>query len=783
MNTHAFRVLEWPPIVEALAECAASSLGRSRALALEIMTDVAEISRALRVTSEARDLLRLTQRFPLGGIHDVRPALRRARQEALLSAPELIDVADTLFGAKTLKGFINQHAEDFETLAELAEPLDPLESVATEIRRCFDPSGEVADAASPDLARVRQKIKHSYSHVHERLQAMIRGQASALQEPIVTLRRDRFVLPVRADSKSSIPGIVHDQSASGVTLYIEPLAVVELNNALAQARAQESQEIEKVIQRLSELVTKHVDAIEITVDALAEIDFAYAKAGFSLKLDAYAPRLDESGHTKLYKARHPMLALAGHVVPIDIEIGGKFSTLLVTGPNTGGKTVSLKTLGLVTLMTQAGLHVPVAQGSQVGIFTSIYADIGDEQSIAQSLSTFSGHMRNIIRILTSVDHRSLVLLDEVGAGTDPSEGAVLARTILEELQSLGAKTVATTHYGELKLLAFSLPGFENSSVEFDEATLSPTYHLLMGVPGQSNAISISQRLGLPENVANRARELIQQGSSDSAKLIRQLEEDRAAAILSRREAEEALAHAQKMEAEYEAKLDTWRLERNAIREKAAKELSAELKEAKAEIANVIRELQNSRSGQAAQKAQGKLAHIHAQMNKTERDRHEKREKARELGIGDRVFVEKLGTTAEIVSLPDSNGNLTVAVGPMRVGVKLSELGVATKAEKKEAKKDAKRAIASKVQIRTERQASLECDVRGMVTEDAIFEVEQFLDTAYGAEVKNVCIIHGAGTGMLRKKIREYLRESPYIADFRPGELGEGGDGVTVATLA
>ncbi|MDF2689991.1 MAG: recombination and strand exchange inhibitor protein, partial [Microvirga sp.] len=438
MDSKTLGVLEWPKVIERLVAEAATMVGKDRCQAIDFHTDLEGVSHALRLTTEADELIRITGGFPLGGIRDIRQALRRVEQSADLDGPDLLAIADTMDAARRIKTFMAEHAEAVPAFAELA---------------------------------VRQRIRQTQSGIRERLQRMLNSHAQHLQESLITVRGDRFVLPVRSDAKSQVPGLVHDQSASGSTLYIEPMAVVELNNSLSKARLDERDEIARILERLTQLVLADLEEIHWTLEALAEIDFTVAKARLSRKLDARAPRLSRDGFTRLYSARHPLLAAqeseGGHkVVAIDIEVGGQIPILLITGPNTGGKTVTLKTLGLVTLMTQAGLHAPVAEGSVVGLVRSIYADIGDEQSLAQSLSTFSGHMTNIIRILERADRKSLVLLDEIGAGTDPQEGAVLARAIIEAFLRRGTRLVATTHYGELKLMAYETPGVRNASVEF-----------------------------------------------------------------------------------------------------------------------------------------------------------------------------------------------------------------------------------------------------------------------------------------------------------------------------
>lgn len=787
MDSKTLSVLEWPKLVELLVAEAATSVGKDRCQAIDFHTDLEGVSHALRLTTEADELIRLTGGFPLGGIRDIRQPLRRVEQGADLDGPDLLAIADTMDAARRIKAFMGEHAEEVPAFAELAAPLTPLPKLVAEIKRCFDQSGEVTDDASPALQTIRQRIRQAQSGIREKLQRMLHTHAQYLQESLITVRGDRFVLPVRADAKSQVPGLVHDQSASGSTLYIEPMAVVELNNSLQKAKLDERDEIARILERLTQLVMADLEEIHWTLDALAEIDFTVAKARLSRKLDARAPRLSRDGFTRLYSARHPLLAAqeaegTGHkVVPIDIEVGGQAPVLLITGPNTGGKTVTLKTLGLITLMTQAGLHAPVADGSVVGLAKAVYADIGDEQSLAQSLSTFSGHMTNIIRILGKADRKSLVLLDEIGAGTDPQEGAVLARAIIEEFLHRGTRLVATTHYGELKLMAYETPGVRNASVEFDAASLRPTYRLLMGVPGQSNALLIASRLGLPEEIVKRSEELLQSSKNDSARIIGELETEQHQAAVARREAEAARAEATRLREMYQAKLERWNETLHSLREKARLEIERELKAAREEITEVIRELQGGKSSAAAQKARDRIDRIAAAKAKAKAEKP----KVREVMIGETVFLPRLNQTGVVQTAPDANGEVILQVGIMRVTAKVSELSPAKDAPKVPSRP------ASKIKVpapsygkapASTREASLECDLRGMQAHEAIGEAETFLDTALSHDIKVVTLIHGGGTGALRKAIREYLRESPYVASFRAGGQGEGGDGVTIVTL-
>ncbi|MNX67629.1 Endonuclease MutS2 [compost metagenome] len=802
MDEKTLKMLEWPRVVELLAERATTEAGKDRCKAIEIHTDLDAVSHALRLTTEAKDLLRETQTFPMGGFQDLRGAIRRLDQGADLDGHELTAIAHTLLAARRLKSFLSDHDEEFPALAELAVPIVPLPKLTDEILRCFDPSGEVADHASPELGVIRRKLHEAQGEIRTRLQRMLRSHAGALQETIITMRGERFVLPVRADAKGQVPGIVHDQSSTGMTLFIEPMAVVDLNNQVAKAHLDERDEIARILARLTQLVSANSEEIRWTLEAVAEIDFTYAKARLSMALDGHHPRLDRDGATVLYGARHPLLVARGlapetkpaKVVPIDVSVGERHQVVVITGPNTGGKTVTLKTLGLVTLMTQAGMHPPVAPGSQVAVFRKVFADIGDEQSLQQNLSTFSGHMRNIIRITTYADHRTLVLLDELGAGTDPQEGAALARALIDVFIERGSRLVATTHYGELKLLAYERSGIINASVEFDVKSLSPTYRLLMGVPGQSNAITIASALGLPPVVAASAKEYLRRGKDDAAEVISRLEAEQHAAAVARADADRKLAEAERMRAEYEAKLANWAQERKDLREKARETLNQELEGARSEIAAVTRELQGVRTAQTAQKAHDRISKLKHRMQKPERPSNAVN--PRTLLVGDRVFLPRLNQTGIVQALPDSGGEVVLQIGIMKVTAKLAELQIEPKGGAKASKPASGKPAAMEPQAfkpskkagrgsgeEPGRQAGMELDLRGMMVHEALVELDNFLDTAMEADLKSVWIIHGGGTGALRKGIREHLRTSPYAASFRPGEHGEGGDGVTVVQLA
>ena len=778
MDPKTLQVLEWPAVIELLATQATHAMGRDVCRALVIRTALDEVAAQLRITTECRELRQVAGELPQGGMTDVRPAVRRAAQGYVLAGEDLVAIANLLKAAKRLKEWVAERADDFPAVAELAEPIAGLGDLARTILSSFDASGELADSASPDLARIRHKIRDAQSRVRTALQRIVSHQPGALQDPIITMRGDRFVLPVRADSKGAIPGIVHDQSGTGQTLYVEPMAVVELNNALRQQQLAERAEVERILTALTEMVAAHADALGWTLEAIGDLDFAQAKARLADLLDASNPRLNRRGATRLYKARHPVLVstLGPRVVPIDVTLGEKHSVLLITGPNTGGKTVALKTLGLCVLMTQAGLHPPVAPGSEVGLVHAVFADIGDEQSLTQSLSTFSGHMTNIIRILAAADDRTLVLLDELGAGTDPAEGAAIARAIVEDLLGRGTRLVATTHYGELKMLQYQLEGVLNAAVEFDLETLSPTYRLLMGVSGQSNAVSIAERLGLDAALVGRARELVENRTTDTAQVMGEVERDRhhAAELLAR--AEKARDRAEGLKKDYETKLAQWQAERRELEARAKEKVEQQVRSAKGEIAAIIRDLQGVRTAQAANKATERLEKFQKQKKARAAEPVARQEV---LEVGKTVFVPKLGQNGKVLTLPDGDGDLRVQVGILTVTVNRRDLSLRSGAQLVDTPPPPKK---TGTIVIPSAPAGMSLDLRGMMQHEAVPEADKYLDQAYGAQYKSVTLIHGAGTGALRNAIRAWLKENPVVSSFRPGEPMEGGDGVTVVNL-
>ncbi|QGG48785.1 endonuclease MutS2 [Heliorestis convoluta] len=670
-------------------------------------------------------------------------------------------------------------------LKALAQGLGNYRNIEDEIHRCIIGEGEVADNASAELQRLRKMIKTIQSRVREKLEAIIRSpeKQKYLQEALVTVRGDRYVVPVRQEYRSQIPGLIHDQSASGATVFIEPMAVVELNNDLKRYQAAEKTEILRILQVLSEQVGQESEDIAVTVNILARLDFIFAKARLSQRMDGGEPAINQSGYLTIRSGRHPLIT--GKVVPVSIELGKKFHTLVITGPNTGGKTVTLKTVGLLTLMAQSGLHVPAEPGTELAIFEEIFVDIGDEQSIEQSLSTFSSHMTNLVQILERTGPNSLVLLDELGAGTDPTEGAALAQSMLEYLHQRGAKTIATTHYSELKTFAYTSEEIENASVEFDIETLSPTYRLLIGRPGRSNAFEISRRLGLNESIVVRARSLLTQDERNVANLIEHLEANQ---VQAQKEREEALRLRQEAE-ELRRKLDqrekAWREKEDKILQKARDEAYNIVKAAKEESDSIVRDLREAMKRLPvkeelikAEKERNQLRQMQDAITGQRLKKDEKAEKSlKSVKIGQAVYVPRLHQKGSVLTLPNNQGDLQIQAGILKLTVNIKELEAAQE-EKEQKGKTTYAAVASS----KAKEISRELDFRGTTVDEAMEQVAKYLDDAYLTGTSPVYLIHGKGTGALRSAIRSYLKNHQYIKSFRNGEQGEGGLGVTVVEL-
>jgi DNA mismatch repair protein MutS2 len=781
LNDKTFRVLEFKKILTRLSSYASSELGKKLALALKPSTNQEEIKNWQAQTTEAKDLWQNSQRVPLGGISDISQALSRAGIGSILTPEELLLVGETLRACRLMnKFFTGEREETFPVLSSLATKLQVFPQVEEEIEKAIEPEGVVGDNASPKLSSLRKQIRTLQNRSKDKLESIIHGSNANkyLQETLVTLRNGRYVIPVKQEYKTIYPGIIHDQSASGATLFIEPMAVVEINNQLRQVEAEEEKEVARILALLSALVGEVATPARANLKILAQLDLAFAKARYSIEIRGTEPIINDQGYIRLIAARHPLLE--GKVVPIDLELGRDFYTMVITGPNTGGKTVSLKTAGLLNLMGQSGLHLPTRSGSEIGIFTGIYCDIGDEQSIEQNLSTFSSHMTNIISILEAAqDDKSLVLLDELGAGTDPAEGATLATALLEELHGRKVRTIATTHYGDLKLFAYNTPGVQNASVEFDPVTLRPTYRLLMGLPGRSNALAIASRLGLDQSIIENARKMLAPGEKRVEDLIGEIMKERNLLEQERRDASSLRIRLQTEEQELNTELTRLKTERDTLLKKAREEARNMVKETRREMENLLKRLR-----EASPTEQNKLANAAREglevrlVELEEITEAPSIEYQGELAVDMRVLVASLKQEGLILDL--NQDSALVQVGPLRVWVEQDQLSpVASPKEKQREEAGTKYANLGRDKAQ---RISPELDLRGLTVEEALHITDKYLDEALLVGLPWVRLIHGKGTGALRSAINDFVKKHPGVRNYRWGEFGEGGMGVTVVEL-
>jgi len=778
MNPKYLRILEFDKIRARVAAHTAFSASTALAHALTPSTNAEEIARWQAETSEARLLLEQNISAGVQGARDVRPLTQHARRGVLLTPGDLLDVRQTLLVARTLRRSLTRLAL-CPRLVERATGLVELPALVEAIEHAINDRAEVVDTASDELARLRRELETQRARLLEKLQRILQSATNTkfIQEPIITERDGRYVIPIRAEAKGKIPGIVHDTSASGATLFIEPLAVVEMGNRVRELERAEAREVERILRELTARVAADAEAIDTNVAILAEIDLAFARAKYAMEINGVQPEMKDSDTVlELLDARHPLLD-PQTVVPISLHLGDEFSILVITGPNTGGKTVTLKTVGLLALMAQSGLHIPARAGSRLPIFSGIYADIGDEQSIEQSLSTFSAHLKNIIEILQQADARSLVLLDELGAGTDPVEGAALARAILMHLLKRRIPALVATHYAELKAFAYSTPGVQNASVEFDVETLAPTYHLTIGLPGQSNALAIAERLGLDAEILAEARRALTRSDVELETMLAEIKRtqqeiasERAHAELARREAEQRAAEARRQLAEIQAT-------RAEILQRAHAEAQAEIQLAREELNRLRQEWR------AAPLTREKIEHAQAQLDALAEHLPAPAPHVAppprvilepgEIRVGDRVWLARLGQIGEVLALEEEDAE--VQVGNFRVRVKRAELGerVITPTPRVESEQ---------VTLPPVESPGMEISLRGMRAEDALDVLEKYLDRAYRAGLPYVRVIHGKGTGTLRKLARDLLRVHPLVAAIRQAEAHEGGDGVTIVEM-
>ncbi|HEX9058289.1 MAG TPA: endonuclease MutS2 [Ktedonobacterales bacterium] len=784
MHEKSLATLEYAKILERLAAEAAFSASKELARALRPTDEPRDVRRRLDLTSEAVRLLDMRPDVGVRGARDVRPHAAAATRGAMLGPGELREVLVTLRSSGYLAKTISRLDDTFPLLKELAADLPMRPSLEARIEECVSEDGEVLDSASPDLRRIRADLRGAQHRLQERLQTLVNEFRGALQEPIITMRSDRYVLPVRAEARGQVRGIVHDQSGSGATVFIEPLVIVEMNNRIRELQLSERQEIERILQELSDMIGSEAPAVTLAVELLAEIDLQLAKAHYAGEARATAPKVNTRGRLRLIQARHPLLT--GRVVPIDFHLGDDFDMVVITGPNTGGKTVALKTVGLLSLMAQAGLHIPAEEGSEVPVFRDVFADIGDEQSIEQSLSTFSSHLTRIIDILRQAESGSLVLLDELGAGTDPSEGSALARAILTYLCDHKIATVATTHYSELKAFAHEQPGVANASVEFDVDTLSPTYRLSIGLPGRSNALAIASRLGLPEGIIQQARDYLGTAGVEMESLLEGLQADRRAAADERYRLsmERAEAEHQRQQLERErADLEDDRIrilnEARATARREAETLQAELARVRADVKRqgLSQEQLNELRAQA-RAVEERTTPIQSRRRKATVPAEAESILPGPLEIGDTVRVRSMEQRGELVGLNEARGEAEVQLGALKVRVPTTDL---VRLSRRQARASGQSAIS--LPPLTERPTpSMQLDLRGWHVEEASPAVDQYLNDAYLAGMPSVRVLHGKGTGALRQAIRDQLAHHPLVRSFESAPRAEGGDGVTVATL-
>ncbi|NLV87749.1 MAG: endonuclease MutS2 [Tissierellia bacterium] len=790
MKEKTLKTLEYYKIVDLLVEKAESSLGKEKAKEVKPLTDIEAIETLQRETEEAYSLLIKRGAPPLFGIHNIGPEARRAEIGGTLTPGGLLKIADSLRVSRALKMYIKETKEDKTSnhpiIEGLVENLRVYKHIEDEINNAIVSENEISDNASPSLRSIRRQIISKNEAIRDKLNSIVNSQSNRkyLQDSIVTVREGRYVIPVKAENRANVPGLVHDMSGSGATLFVEPMAVVQLNNELRELELKEKEEIERILKSLSSLVGEEAEGIVNNQKILQELDFIFAKGKLALDMRATKPILNTRGYINIKKGRHPLLKVE-RVVPIDVYLGKDFTSLIITGPNTGGKTVTLKTVGLLTLMAQSGLHIPADFNSEIAVFNQVFADIGDEQSIEQSLSTFSSHMVNIVDILENVEYNSLILFDELGAGTDPTEGAALAMSILDHLLKLNVRTIATTHYSQLKIYALTTKGVKNASVEFDVETLSPTYRLLIGVPGKSNAFEISKRLGLSDGIIDYARNLISKENIEFEDVLQALEKDRLAIEENRAEAERYRLEVERLKEDLAREKDKTKEMREKILQKAKEEARTILRQAKDEADTIIKELRtiSDIEKDRNRKIQETQDRLKEKLNKAEADvsanilNVKSNKPPKNLKVGETVEVLTFNQMGTVLEEPDENGNVRVQVGIMKINTHISTLRRGKREEEDQIKGSIKNIMGSK-----SKDIKAEIDLRGKNLDEAFLELDKYLDDVYIAGMKEISIIHGKGTGVLRDGIKGYLRSHKNVKSFRLGKYGEGGDGVTIVEM-
>ena len=791
MDQKSLRVLEYNKIIDLLATKASSSLGLKYIEELKPKPDYKEVKDMLEETSEAQGILIKRGHVNLGGIQDISDSVKRAEIGAVLDPGGLLKISDNLRAARNLKRSLTPGEEEdfnYPMIQSLSNALYVYRNIEEEIDNAIISEVEVSDNASPTLRSIRRGILQKNQSIRSKLNSIISSTTyqKYLQDAIISVRGDRFVVPVKAEYRSQVAGIIHDQSSSGATLFIEPMSIVEMNNELRKLRLDEQEEIERILAELTKMVGEVAGDILSNQVILGKLDFAFAKGKLSLSMKAIEPILNEEKNINIKNGRHPLLD-ADKVVPNNIYLGKDFDTLVITGPNTGGKTVTIKTIGLFALMTQSGLHIPADYGSSMCVYDNIFADIGDEQSIEQSLSTFSSHMTKIVGILNEVSSDSLVIFDELGAGTDPVEGAALAIAILEDVNMAGAKCIATTHYSELKNYALTKDRVENAAVEFDVNTLSPTYKLLIGVPGKSNAFEISRKLGLRDYIIDRAKEFINTDNIELEDVLQNVEKNRIKAEEERAEAEQLKKEIEYVKAEYDRKLEKLNVSREKMMEKARSESFSITRQAKEEADNILKELRNMEMEMASKEKNKKIEALRKELADSMGNLQPSvksmivpkvsNKEIKDLKPGDEVKVITLNQEGTVVSVDKKKKEAVVQMGIMKMTLPFKALQIAQKEKKSIVTKSTRKIISSK-----SGSVKSEVDLRGMNLEEAIVEVDKYLDDACVAGLETVTIIHGVGTGVLKKGLQDVLKKNKHVKSQRPGQYGEGGMGVTIVEI-
>ncbi|MBU5590639.1 endonuclease MutS2 [Clostridium sp. MSJ-4] len=785
MNNRALQILEFNKIKEEIKKYTSTQAAKDIIDSLKPYDNVYEINRSLNETEEAFMIMVKKGAPPFYGLYDVREYLSRIEKGASVLAGSLLKIADLLRCSRGLKEYISRKTEEesFPMLEDICEGLVPLKALEEEIFRVIISDEEISDRASDTLYNIRRSLKDKNSSVKDKVNSLIRSYSKYLQENLYTVRGDRYVIPVKAEHKGMVPGLVHDQSSSGATLFIEPMSLVNLNNEIKELMLKEKTEIERILSELCAKVYEKIEVIKINADIIWELDFIFSKAKYANEINAIKPTVKEDGSFNIIQGRHPLID-SKVVVPSDIYLGEKFTSLVITGPNTGGKTVTLKTVGLLHIMAMSGVMIPASHNSSISFFKEVFADIGDEQSIEQSLSTFSSHMTNIVSIINEADRNSLVLFDELGAGTDPTEGAALAISILENLKSKGVKIIATTHYSELKAYALKAERVENASVEFSVETLRPTYRLLIGIPGKSNAFEISRRLGLPDYIIDNSKERISKDSLEFEDLIQNLQSKSIQAEKFERDAKVFKDESERLKEKYEQRLQGLEKSKENMLEEAKRKARSLLKEAKEEADSILKNMRDLEKLGYSSKARQELEEYRNKLNK-ELDKQQvdilpknhKGEKLLEVKPGEEVYIPSLNQKVIVLTTPDNKGEVQVQAGIMKINVKLEDLRKSTGGTESKERKNRKKEV--KLNLNA---VSSSIDLRGLDSEEACYNADKYLDEAYLAGLGEVSLIHGKGTGILRKAINDMLRSHPHVKNYRLGEYGEGGDGVTMVHL-